>query len=222
MSAQHSHDHPDLPSVFETDPGADLPSARVQADRESAGFVRPALGADLEAIGRVHASAMLASLRQAHTVAHAGAVLPAGVEAMIAPAVLTAGWEQAVLGPSAPGHHVLVATDQGEVVGLVALAPTQGRAEDEDAQVEPEPAAEVTALGVDPARQRAGHGSRLLAAASDLAREDGARVLLVWAVRGDESLAGLLGAAGLERTRSWRELPVGQGVVEDCWAASLS
>ena len=45
--------------------------------------------------------------------------------------------------------------------------------------------------------------------------------MVVWAVRGDESLEGLLTAAGMERTGSWRELPVGQGVVEDCWAAAL-
>ena len=221
MSSHHSHD---LPSVFETDPTADLPGRRPEEGQPAAGFVRPAVVTDLEAIGRVHAAAMLASLRQAHTVAHAGAVLPAGVEAMIAPAVLTAGWEQAVVEPSAPGHHVLVATDAEAVVGLVALAPTQGQAVDEQgapAQGDPEPGAEVTALGVDPAVQRCGHGSRLLAAASDLARADGAQVMVVWAVRGDESLEGLLTAVGMERTGSWRELPVGQGVVEDCWAAAL-
>nr|WP_300337746.1 GNAT family N-acetyltransferase [Actinomyces sp.] len=219
-----SHSH-DLPSVFDTDPAAGLPSGGPEGGEQPAGLVRPASAPDLEAIGRVHAATMLASLRQAHAVAHAGAALPAGVEAMIAPAVVTAGWEQAVAGSSAPGHHVLVATAQDEVVGLVALAPCQGQAVDEEgapAQGDPEPGAEVTALGVDPACQRAGHGSRLLAAASDLARGDGAQVLVVWAVRGDASLEGLLTAAGMERTGSWRELPVGQGVVEDCWAASLS
>ena len=50
---------------------------------------------------------------------------------------------------------------------------------------------------------------------------DGARVLLVWAVRGDESVRGLLAGAGLERTRSRRELPVGRGVTEECWGAAL-
>ncbi|WP_172191080.1 GNAT family N-acetyltransferase [Actinomyces faecalis] len=222
MSPRHSHD---LPSVFDTDPAAGLPHAQVPGTEQPAGFVRPAVPEDLEAIGRVHAAAMLASLRHAHAVAHSGTSLPAGVEAMIAPAVLTTGWEQAVTEPAATGHHVLVATAGQEVVGLLALAPTQGQAVDDDGEAagaEPEPAAEVTALGVDPAHQRCGHGSRLLAAASDLARADGARVLLVWVVRGDGSLAGLLQACGLERTPSWRELPVGQGVVEECWAASLA
>ena len=53
------------------------------------------------------------------------------------------------------------------------------------------------------------------------ARADGARVLLVWAVRGDESVRGLLAGAGLERTPSRRELPVGRGVTEECWGAAL-
>ena len=57
--------------------------------------------------------------------------------------------------------------------------------------------------------------------AADHARADGARVLLVWAVRGDESVRGLLAGAGLERTRSRRELPVGRGVTEECWGAAL-
>ena len=57
--------------------------------------------------------------------------------------------------------------------------------------------------------------------AADHARADGARVLLVWAVRGDESVRGLLAGAGLERTPSRRELPVGRGVTEECWGAAL-
>ncbi|WP_234416240.1 GNAT family N-acetyltransferase [Actinomyces sp. Z16] len=76
-------------------------------------------------------------------------------------------------------------------------------------------------MGVTPEQQRRGHGSRLLAAATDQARAQGAEVLLVWAVRGDESLAGFLHGAGLTRTESFRRLPVGQGVIEDCWAAVL-
>ncbi|WP_103064212.1 GNAT family N-acetyltransferase [Actinomyces qiguomingii] len=182
-------------------------------------FVREAAGTDLEDIGRVHAAAMLASLRAAHLAAHE-APLPAGVEAMVAAPVIAAGWEQAVLSPPSPAHHVLVAIgDGGEVAGLIGLAPSPG-----DADTEPGPTEqgmEITALGVAPERQRRGHGSRLLAAATEQARVQGAGVLLVWAVRGDESLAGFLQQAGLRRTGSFRELPVGQGIIEDCWAAVL-
>ncbi|PHP52243.1 GNAT family N-acetyltransferase [Actinomyces ruminis] len=198
----------------------------------AAGFVREATGADLEAIGRVHAAAMLASLRAAYTAAH-DAPLPAGVEAMVAPPVIAAGWEQAVLSPPSPAHRVLVAVGEGEVVGLVGVAPspsgTDAAGEDggyaADAGAGAVPAAnrgmEITALGVAPEQQRRGHGSRLLAAVTDQARAQGAGVLLVWAVRGDESLDGFLRGAGLTRTKSFRRLPVGQGVIEDCWAAVL-
>jgi len=192
----------------------------------AAGFVREATSADLGAIGRVHAAAMLASLRAAYTAAH-DAPLPAGVEAMVAPPVIAAGWEQAVLSPPSPEHRVLVAVGgDGEVVGLVGVAPSPGgtdAAEEADGVDENAAARglEITALGVAPEQQRRGHGSRLLAAATDQARAQGAGVLLVWAVRGDESLDGFLRGAGLTRTGSFRELPVGQGVIEDCWAAVL-
>lgn len=206
------------------------------ASTSAAGFVREATGADLEAIGRVHAAAMLASLRAAHAAAH-DAPLPAGVEAMVAAPVIAAGWEQAVLSPPSSAHRVFVAVGEGaEVAGLVGVAPspdgadtanTAGEAAGDaaDAGVGAAPAVgrgmEITALGVAPEWQRRGHGSRLLAAATDQARAQGAGVLLVWAVRGDESLAGFLREAGMRRTDSFRELPVGQGVIEDCWAAVL-
>ncbi len=213
LAPMADRDAPARPTALEAGRPADPPAG-------AGGFVREATGDDLEAIGRVHAASMLASLRAAHASAHDGAPLPAGVVAMIAAPVLAAGWERAVLSPPSPRHRVLVATEGGEVVGLLGLAPTRGLAQG-DPGAEPEPAVEITALGVDPARQRSGHGSRLLAAAADHARADGARVLLVWAVRGDESVRGLLAGAGLERTRSRRELPVGRGVTEECWGAAL-
>lgn len=213
LAPMADRDAPARPTALEAGRPADPPAG-------AGGFVREATGEDLEAIGRVHAASMLASLRAAHASAHDGAPLPAGVVAMIAAPVLAAGWERAVLAPPSPRHRVLVATEGGEVVGLLGLAPTRGLAQG-DPGAEPEPAVEITAFGVDPARQRCGHGSRLLAAAADHARADGARVLLVWAVRGDESVRGLLAGAGLERTPSRRELPVGRGVTEECWGAAL-
>lgn len=210
--------------------GPDLPGR--SDSTESHGFVRPAVPGDLEAIGAVHAAAMLASLERAHSTAHGGAPLPAGVAAMIAAPVLAAGWEGAVLSPPSSDHAVLVATEDGDVVGLLGLAPTSGTVspdspgpgepdnegvDDADAQR----GVEITALGVAPDHQRRGHGSRLLAAASDLARDASAEVALVWAVSGDPSLEHFLATVGMSRTGSRRELPVGLGVVEECWAAAL-
>lgn len=269
------------PSVFDADPALGLDThprgglegyshhdagstssagSATSAGRATASSVRPAREADLEALGAVHAAVMRASLDTAHRATH-GRPVPPELLALIDPQVLAAGWHDAVAAPPSPAHQVLVAVEAGQVVGLVALAPTQGRAVEVDADGQPvrsdaeagtgardaaadtwaadeagaheaadtrvrdaaadEAGVEIVALGVAPSRQRAGHGSRLLAAATDTARQAGATTLLVWAVRGDDSLASLLTAAGLERTRSHRELPVGDGVTEDCWAAAL-
>ena len=214
---------------------------------ETGGFVRKAGRADLPAIGTVHAATMLASL----TAGHDGP-LPDGVRAMVSAPVVAAGWESAITAPPSRQHHVLVATQDDDVVGLVGLAPTElttdggaaGTAADTDSSDSPggaagtgsadarntagserapaaEQVAEITALGVAPERQRRGHGSRLLAAAVDIARQDGATMLAAWTVRGDESLARLLTQAGLKPTGSHRTLPVGSGVTEDCWAARI-
>ena len=191
--------------------------------------MRPARLGDLAAIGQVQSATMLASLAAGHE-----GPLPRDVRAMVSAPVVAAGWEPAITAPPSRAHHVLVAARDGAVVGVAGVAPTElttaadvsGTVDDTGATEAERPraserAAEITALGVAPAHQRRGHGSRLLAAAADLARRDGATVLTMWAVRGDESLARLLTGAGLEPTGSHRALPVGGGVTEDCWAASL-
>ena len=190
------------------------------------GFVRPARVEDLTAIGQVQAATMLASLEAGHTAEHS-APLPQGVRAMIAAPVIAAGWEAAVTEPPSPEHHVLVATTaqadaaSRTVVGLLGLAPTQSTDAEGHVDEAGVQAVEVTALGVEPSSQRRGHGSRLLAAAADLARQDGARALVAWTVRGDESVSRLLSSVGMAPTGAHRVLGVGEGITEDCWAASL-
>ena len=197
------------------------------AGTPAAGFVREACAADLEAMGRVHAADMLASLDAAHAGAHGGAPLPEGVRAMVSPPVIAAGWEHAVEHPPSAEHRVLVATDgpagSGAVVGLVGLAPTEAVSPEGagDSEAPVQRGVELTALGVAPANQRRGHGSRLLAAATDYARAGGGEVLLVWTPRGDQAFTAFLSGAGLTLTGSRRELPVGLGVIEECWAAVL-
>ncbi|WP_159814125.1 GNAT family N-acetyltransferase [Actinomyces sp. zg328] len=225
-----SNERRHAPSVFDADPvlglsggpggGRGAQERGAEPVAEQAGFVRPARESDLPLIGRVHAATMLASMEAGHASAHGGAGLPDGVRAMIAAPVVAAGWEEPVTAPPSPQHHVLVATRGPLVVGLVGLAPTQGL-DDSGRPVPGSGAVEVTAIGVAPEHQRQGHGSRLLAAAVDLAREDGARALLVWALRGDESMSRLFTAVGMAPTGMRRELPIGDGVVEDCWAATI-
>ena len=218
------------PSVFDADPasglsgvpagGGDSAEKAAEPVAERAGFVRPARESDLPLIGRVHAATMLASMEAGHAGAHGGAGLPDGVRAMIAAPVVAAGWEEPVIAPPSPRHHVLVATRGDLVVGLLGLAPTQGL-DDSGRPVAGAEAVEVTAIGVAPEHQRLGHGSRLMAAAVDLARKDGASAVSVWAVRGDESMSRLLTAVGMAPTGMRRELPIGDGIVEDCWAAAI-
>ncbi|RRD29997.1 GNAT family N-acetyltransferase [Actinomyces bowdenii] len=245
-------DPQERPSVFDADPIAGLDARAGGLDGRghdahqhggadggrvpAGGFVRPARAQDLARIGAIHAVTMRASLEAAHDAAH-GSPLPEGVRAMISAPVITAGWREAVASPPSPQHRVLVATQDGGVVGLLGMAPTRATDPDETTSAaraggaendgdgptgaQQETAAEITALGVDPGHQLHGHGSRLLAAAVDLARQDGASALVAWSVRGDESLTRLLRAVGMAPTGVHRQLPVGQGVIEDCWAASL-
>lgn len=182
--------------------------------------MRPAMAEDLEAIGSVQATTMLASLQVAHAQAHQGVPLPQADAARVSALMLADGWRQAVAQPPSPAHRVLVATLGEQVVGLAALAPTTSAPPD---QHDPGPtrALEVVSLGVLPDFQRQGHGSRLLAATVDHAREHGAQALVVWALRGEESLTRFLESLGLRPTGAHRDLPVGQGLAEDCWAASL-
>ena len=217
----------DAPTPHHHSPGArDCAEHDHNGPQTPGGFVRPARVEDLTAIGQVQAATMLASLQAGHTAEH-GAPLPQGVRAMIAAPVIAAGWEAAVAEPPSPEHHVLVATTaqadaaSRTVVGLLGLAPTQSMDAEGHVDEAGVQTVEVTALGVEPASQRRGHGSRLLAAAVDLARQDGARALVAWAVRGDESVSRLLSSVGMAPTGAHRVLGVGEGITEDCWAASL-
>ena len=173
--------------------------------------VRPAVPLDEAPIARVQ----LRAWRKAH-------------EDLLGPDVLEhldvtavrAQWSQAITAPPSPAHHVLVACDGPRVIGFAASAPTQGDA--------PAPGVEVLALEVDPEHQRGGHGSRLLTACVDLARETGATHLQTWVLDGDEAREQFLSSAGLGPDGATRDLGVGSGpdgltrtVTEHRWVAEL-
>ncbi|MGC5626785.1 GNAT family N-acetyltransferase [Georgenia sp. Z1344] len=81
---------------------------------------------------------------------------------------------------------------------------------------------EILALEIRPGDERVGHGSRLLAACADLARDSGATALATWVVRGDEPRQRFLDTAGFAPTGRRREIPVGSAeAVQDEWWASL-
>ena len=141
--------------------------------------VRPARPGDAAGVARVQ----LATWQEAYA-----DVLPAAALALDE-ADVRAAWEHAIGTPPSPHHRVLVALDADEVAGFAACEP----AADEDLVT---PAAELTAFLVDPRWGRRGHGSRLLAAAVDLWREEQVAEAVSWVFETDQVVEGFLTAAG--------------------------
>ena len=114
-------------------------------------------------------------------------------------------WAAGISSPPGPGFGVLVACAGADVVGFAAVAPGQ-----------------VLALEVEPRHQRGGHGSRLLAAAVDRLRRDGAEEVVTWVLDGDTARETFLAGAGLGPDGRTRTLATGvRDVVERRWAAEL-
>jgi ribosomal protein S18 acetylase RimI-like enzyme len=140
--------------------------------------VRPARPADAAAVGAVQARAW----RQAF-----GAILGPGT---LDEPELTRVWADAIAAPPSPRHTVLVATAGATVVGFAAVAPATDQDLGDDV-------GEIVALAVDPAHQQAGHGSRLLAAATAALREQGMRGVVAWLPLPDAVLRNFLTSAGM-------------------------
>ena len=109
-------------------------------------------------------------------------------------AAATASWHAAVSTPPTPGHGVLVALERQAVVGFAAYGPAELSADER-----PDPAGpttEISTLLVEPRWGRRGHGSRLLAAVADLARDGGAARLQTWVLEPDRVSADFYESAG--------------------------
>jgi GNAT superfamily N-acetyltransferase len=181
--------------------------SQVQADLS----VRPAVAGDESLITAIQVSAW----RNAH-----GELLGESVLELLDEAAMTASWRVAILAPPGPGYRVLVACAGPRVVGFAAVAPLTA------ADPEQAPGGLLLSLEVEPAEQRAGHGSRLLAAAVDLLRLDGADQLETWVLAGDVAREQFLDQAGLGPDGASRTLATGPGpdgrqVTESRWSATL-
>ena len=185
--------------------------------RESADVsVRPATAEDDAPITRVQ----LRAWRHSHA-EELGAATLEGIDV----AVVRERWAAAIASPPSPLHRVLVACDGAQLVGVAASTPvTAGAAGTAGV--------EILTLEVDPDHQRGGHGSRLLAACVDLAREGGATHLQTWVLQGDAAREQFLASAGLGPDGARRELGplhVGGGereveaggVAEHRWVAEI-
>jgi N-acetylglutamate synthase-like GNAT family acetyltransferase len=173
--------------------------------------VRRAIASDAPAFAALQRAAWLAVL---------GQDLPGLAEALD-PAGLTSTWAQAISLASGADQYAVYSAlaDDGQVAGFAALAPSL----DPDSRGQ---SGELVALWVSPAHQRAGHGSRLLAAVAESARSSTLpfQHLSHWVTRQDIHRQRFLrgagfGADGAERT--WRA-PPGQLVDEQRWSALLS
>jgi GNAT superfamily N-acetyltransferase len=167
----------------------------VFADPSAAVSVRPAIAADAPAIGAVQARAWRQSYLD---------LLPGAVLAELTADRFADAWRTAISDPPSPRHRVLVACSGEFVVGFAAVAP---RADRDAAEGD----GELVELLVDPAHQGVGHGSRLLAAATDTLRETGALTVAAWTPVADQPRLTFLGAAGLQPDGARRTLAAPDG-----------
>ena len=160
--------------------------------------VRPAVPADAGDVARVQETAWRAM---------AAAALPTAVLDSWDTAAATESWRAAITSPPTPGHGVLVAVDDGQVIGFAAYGPAElGR---EDRPHPAGPTTEIAALLVEPRWGRRGHGSRLLAAVADLTRSTGTARLQTWVADADAVTGRFLESAGWDRDGWVRTLDAG-------------
>lgn len=139
-------------------------------------------------------------------------VLPTAFVDGLDPDAVVAAWTSAITEPPSPAHRVLVALEQQWRVGFVAVGPA-GDLEESD----PDPAATaaIATILVEPRWGRRGHGSRLLAAATDLAREDGTTRLIAWIPERDVASSAFLTSTGWAPDGLARALDTGAGELRE-------
>lgn len=173
--------------------------------------MRPARPADAAAIARVQGITWRTAYRS---------VLPAAVIDGWDDEAATEAWRAAVLTPPTPAHGVVVAVERQDVVGFAAFGPAQladGEPADPDG-----PTTEIATLLVEPRWGRRGHGSRLLAAVADLARDTGARQLQTWLPEEDRVSARFFESAGWAPQGWVRTLDTGAVPLREVrWHAAL-
>lgn len=131
------------------------------------------------------------------------------------PDALAQTWTSAITSPPDSRSTVLVACEGDQVVGFAAYAPSRAGLPGDAPPDSSAWAGEVTALEVEPTHRRLGHGSRLLAACSDLARTSGAAELKAWSLENDQNRLTFLEAAGLTPMGIRRRIALPDAEVEE-------
>jgi GNAT superfamily N-acetyltransferase len=132
-------------------------------------------------------------------------ILPPGALAAVEAADAEGRWRQAVAAPPSPAYTLLVALEEGRVVGFAAVGPGA----DEDAGRD---GGEIFELLVRSGAQRTGHGSRLLAAAVEHLLEHGFQRAATWLFEADEPAFRFFTSAGWATDGSRRTLDMGEPV----------
>lgn len=186
----------------------------------SEGRVRPARRGEGHQLGRLQAQTILASLEQA-----AGHPLSAQATAQLHPDSLGRAWERAISATPQAGE-VLVAVDgTDQVVGFASFSapyPIPEQYLRQTALLTHPAEAEINALEVPQNFGRQGHGSRLLAAATDLLLQRGAKRIQIWLITKDEGRVRFFSSAGFVPAGVRRTLDVvGVDVEEQLWYTDL-
>jgi len=159
--------------------------------------VRPAVPSDVAEIARIQADTWAAAY---------AAFVPEQAVAQLRGPEAQAAWTTAIEGGRG---HVLLADEGAHVVGFCAAAALPAREDD------PLTWGEIGALLVEPRWGRRGHGGRLLAAAAQALREDGARYGLAWVPEPDEASRRFYARAGWEPDGAVRGLDTGTGELRE-------
>jgi GNAT superfamily N-acetyltransferase len=175
--------------------------------------VRPARPDDAEEIARIQ----LAVWRTAYD-----RIVPATVVEGVADGLAVAQWRSAITSPPSRAHRVLVAQEQQWTVGFAAFGPADADDLAGGTGPDPEHTVAIGPLLVEPRWGRRGHGSRLLAAAVELARESGHSLGITWALEADTASQAFYRSAGWEPDGTGRALDMeGTSVHEIRLHASL-
>ena len=165
--------------------------------------VRPAGPADVDEVARI----------QVTTWQHGYAsILPAAVLELVTVENAREAWAQAISAPPTPHHRVLVAQEQDHVVGFTAVGPAEDVQPDDP---DPQTTVAVGPILVEPRWGRRGHGSRLMAAAVDLARADGMTRAVCWIPEADTVSREFLVGAGWAADGLVRALDTGAGELRE-------
>lgn len=157
--------------------------------------VRLAMPAEAAAIARLQRAAWQADHDEAMAAVFLGSVDEAGA---------AEAWRNAVVAPPLATMRVLVALDDGVVVGYAATGPS----DDPDADAGD---AAIADFVVDPAHRREGHGSRLMHAVADTLSADGFTRARAWIPSTFDGPRAFLVAQGFGADGAHQELATASG-----------